>query len=131
MTPEDAESIVQEYGGAVASLKAGDAVLPNSVLSYSKTRIRYAFYMYIEELIKIGALGQNHADALVQTYALLNTRFQENAGKINKLHKQYAISEKAREELARYGGLTVGLPSIEDMQELADYIEECKRVDFS
>lgn len=131
MTPEEAEQIVRDYGGAVASLKEGDAVLSTSALPYSKPRIRYAFYMYIEELVKINALDQSHVDALVQTYAMLNTRFQDDADKINQLHKQYAKDEKAREELAEYGGLTVGLPSIEEIQELSAYIEECQRVDFS
>lgn len=131
MTPEEAERIIQDYGGVVASLKEGEAVLPNRILPYSKTRIKYAFYMYIEELVKMGAFEQNHADALVQTYALLYSRFQDEAAKINELHKKYATDDKAREELDKYGGFTVGLPDVAAMEELADYIEECKKVDFN
>jgi hypothetical protein len=125
MTPEEAEQIVRDYGGAVASLKPGDAVLPESALPYSKTRIKHAFYTYIEALVEMGALEDDHASALVQTYALLNTRFREGAEHINVLYKHYAKNEDARKELDKYGGITIGMPSIDDMEELRGYIEEC------
>ncbi|MFZ1323772.1 MAG: hypothetical protein WAQ57_01265 [Candidatus Saccharimonadales bacterium] len=131
MKPEEAERIINDYGGAAASLPDGDAVLPLTALPYSKIRIRYAFYMYIEELIKMGVLEDEHLTAMVQTYALLNSRFQKDAEKINKLHKQYAKNEQARKQLDEYGGLLVGLPSIEEMEELTSYAEECHKVDFS
>ncbi len=64
-------------------------------------------------------------DAMIQTYALLNSRFHKDAAKINQLRSQYVNSEKAREELALYGGITVGMPSIEEMEELAEFVDEC------
>lgn len=126
MKPEEAEKIVQNYGGAVASLKKGDAVLPLSALPNSKARIKYAFYVYIEELTRLDAMEEDHTFALLQTYALLNTRFQKEADKINDLHRQWKSSESARAKLEEYGGYLVGLPSDDDMYELAEFIDECK-----
>lgn len=127
MTAEEAEKIVQDYGGAVASLREKNIVLPLSALPYSKTRIRYAFYAYIERLVQDSLLTQEYADALVHTYALLNTRFRDNAEKINSAFSHYTRSEKARNYIERYGGPTLGMPSIEDMNELTEFLEECSK----
>lgn len=125
MTGEQAEKIINDFGGAVASLPEKQAVLPLSSLPYPKAVIRYAYFIYIEELVKSSLLTDDYANALVQTYALIDSRFKEDSERINELHKQYVKSEKAREALKEYGGLTVGLPSVEAMQELLDFIEVC------
>src|SRR5688572_5734963 len=110
MKPEEAEQIVRDFGGAVASLPDDQPVLSTSALPYSKIRIRYAFYLYIETLVGSGLLEDDHANMMVQTYALLNTRFRDNADEINNAYKKYADDDNAREYLKPYEGLAVGMP---------------------
>jgi len=70
MNPFDAEKIINSYGSALSVGTSGIA-RPESLLPYSKARIKYAYFVYLENIIKQGLLSQEIGDNLVNTYSSL------------------------------------------------------------
>ena len=126
MTPEEAENIVNAYGGIIANIPTGDRVQDVLSLPYSPARIRYAFFVYTEALIKQGLFNDDLKQNLETTYALLDTRFIEgDVAKLNKALRLYAKNEKARDYVNANGGLAVGMPSTARMVEYHNFVVDC------
>ena len=125
MKPEDAEKIINAYGGVIASINNGDYVQDVFALPYSPGRIRYAYFVYTEALIKDGLFTNEIDNTLCTTYAMIDTRFVENPDELNKALKIYAENEDARELVNKYGGLAATLPSLEKMTEYNNFVADC------
>ncbi|PIR85881.1 hypothetical protein COU14_02015 [Candidatus Kaiserbacteria bacterium CG10_big_fil_rev_8_21_14_0_10_44_10] len=125
MNKYQAEKIINDYGGMIADTPEGDLVRDVFSLPYSPGRIRYAFFVYTEALIKEGLFNDEIENNLSMTYASLETRFVENPDKVNKAKRLYTKSEKAREYLDSRGGLTAFMPSVEKMTEYHNFVADC------
>ena len=134
MTPQTAEKLVNAYGGALAVGYTGTA-RPISLLPASKARVRYAFYVYIAELVKRNVLTEDIGNNLVGSYCHIDS-FIDNkkAEKFNKIAKQMedeveakAISKIDTEEKREYMDFirdAYGSPRA--LTEISDYIRECQ-----
>jgi hypothetical protein len=125
MNKIEAEKIINEYGGYIASIKEGDKVQDIFSLPYSPGRIRYAFFVYTEALIKEDLFNDETFNNLQLTYAMLDSRFVEDSQKLNKALRVYAKNEKAREYVNSRGGLTATIPSVEKMNEYNNFVADC------
>lgn len=125
MNKHVAEKIINEYGGMIADTPKGDIVRDVFSLPYSPGRIRYAFFVYTEALIKEDLFNDDIKKNLEGTYAMIDTRFVEDYQKVNKAFRLYAKNEKAREYLNSRGGLTAFMPSLEKMTEYNNFVAEC------
>lgn len=126
MTPAEAEKVINQYGAAIASIEENAIVQDVFSLPYSPAKIRYAYFVYVEALIQQGILTDKIAGDLSQTYAMIDSRFVEEAAEINKAWPQYASSEAAREIINKHGGLTALMPSTKKMIEFHNYIADCQ-----
>jgi len=125
MTPEEAEKIIRDFGAIIANIPKGYNVQDVFKLPYSPGRIRYAYFVYTEALIKEGLFNDEIRNRLVITYASIDTLFIEESEKLNKALRLYEKSEKAREYAKTRGGLTAGLPSVEKMTEYNNFVADC------
>jgi len=74
MTGEEAEKIVQDYGGAIAKGTDGNVVRRKIWLPYSKATIKQAYFEYISAIIlELHGLPKDIGTKLVLTYSMLNT----------------------------------------------------------
>lgn len=125
MTGEVAENILNQYGGVIASCPKGDIVQSVFDLPYSPGRIRYAHFVYIEALIEQELFTEDIGENLKNTYAMLDSRFVENADEINHAFKSYAKDKKSRQIIEENGGLASFMPSLQKINELHNFIADC------
>jgi hypothetical protein len=125
MSIEEAEKIVQEYGGFIADIKLGDIVQDLFKLPYSPARIRYAILMYTETLVNNGLLSKDTENSLQMLYSALDSRFvEQDADKINSAYTHYKTNEKARKYLDSKGGLQSFVGNVEKMNEYYNFIAD-------
>lgn len=89
MTAQEAEVIVNQYGGVIAETPPGSIKRKASSLPFSKALIKYAFFIYIETLVETNALTEEVGYPLVYTYGLLSTFINDDeAEKVNQLYRR-------------------------------------------
>ena len=89
MTKFEAEAIKCKYGGAIAN---GGMFKRISTLPCSKVLIKYAYFVYIEAIIKdFGMLSKEEGTALVQCYSMMDL-FIEDA-EADRLNANFALSK--------------------------------------
>lgn len=94
MTPIEAEKIINDYWKSIKDI--GEFIKqPISDLPCSPGKIRYAHFIYGEELVKRDLLTWEIADKLAMSYSDIHDRFVEDPTPMNKKHKKYI--EKLKE----------------------------------
>lgn len=78
MPPKEAERIIWAYHDVLQRLPADRLSHPISALPCSLARIRWAFFVHLQELVQRKALTQRHGDELKNIYSLLGTFFNDN-----------------------------------------------------
>lgn len=126
MSPEEARKIVAAYGGVIADIADGDSYQDINSLPNSPAMIRYAYFVYTQEVLELGKLTEDLKNSLETTYALLDTRFIDEPEKLNKAFRLYGKSEKARQYVNSHGGLSGPMPSVAKMIEYHNFIVECQ-----
>jgi len=105
------------------------------LLPASKAKIRYAFYVYIAELVKNSQLTKEIGNNLVGAYIGLRSFIDDKkADKFNKIHRQIEEEVKTKnnsdidtEEKKEYMDFIKEVYGImADMAEINDYIRECQ-----
>ncbi len=90
MTPIEAEKIINEYWRSMKDLRSAKAIVqPISDLPCSTGMIKYAHFVYGEELIKKNLLTKKIGDQLTQSYSKIHSRFVEDSDHINTKYKEY------------------------------------------
>lgn len=132
MDKYQAEKIVKEYGGAIANDK--NVFKKSSTLPCSKAKIRYAFFVLINAVVKEqGHIKENIGQNLVAIYCMLDSFVSDkDADRLNKIleimkNKQldrtkpeYNIDDK------EYSSLVINtLRNGKYFDEINEYIEEC------
>jgi hypothetical protein len=127
MTPFEAEQIVNKYGAALSKGKDGEIARPISLLPCSKSRIRYAYYVYLSELNK-SCINKNLLDKYLITYsALYSFISDEEAVIVNKtLYKIINNQTLTEEEDELYIGFkNMMYSSGNDLDDINNFMKEC------
>lgn len=140
MTPEEAEKIVNQFGGVISVPGVAPFIRKKSSLPYSSGRIKMAYFVLIDALIKRdGPLPQKIGEMLSQTYIQLGQFIDdEEADKLSKIHLKYKslknLNDKlgkdpeAKEEYMVFMKRSTGAIMSADLQdEFADFVNECYR----
>ena len=134
MNKYQAEKIVNAYGGVIAKGTAGGIVRRKSLLPCSKARIKQAYFIYIEAIIKeLGGLPEDMGEKMVLTYSMLNGFADDEEAdeiiKIAKLIKDNKIDTKNPSDKKKFNKYSkYAMKSIRDgelFDEINEYIEEC------
>jgi hypothetical protein len=131
----ESEQIVKLYGKAITELREGDVVQPITDLPCSPAKIKFAFFVLTKHLIDKGALSAQLAEDFVRAYAIINSRFQEQADEINREHKQIFYNSKSdiinkmkefEEKYSLENGCQPGLASVKALLEFHNFIADCQ-----
>src|SRR3989338_4112860 len=92
MTPREAEKIVNLYGGAFTN--ETNIARKKSLLPCSVAKIKQAYFIYIEELIKHNLLTKGVGTTLALTYSMLDAFVDDaEAEKIHEVNKKIISGE--------------------------------------
>lgn len=89
MTVAEAESICRAYGSFFANINEmkdydkGTCVFSSFDLPWSPAKLKYAFFVFAEDLVKHGEIDE-HFDTLKLMYGTIDGTFKEEADKINE-----------------------------------------------
>ena len=129
MNKYQAEKIIKDYGGAIASDKS--VFKKQSTLPCSKAKIRYAFYVCLSAIIdQRGCLPKDIGENLVAIYCMLDAFVpDEDAVRLNKVNEMIKSkqlnSEKSKEQIEEYFSLVPNaLRNNNYFDEINDYIRE-------
>ncbi|MCH7974145.1 MAG: hypothetical protein IH949_09715 [Bacteroidetes bacterium] len=89
MTSIEAEKIIENYHNSIKDLRPVSIVQPESDLPYVKGWIRYAHFVYGEELIKQNILSKDIAEMLIESYSLLDEYFVEEPKPVNEQYREF------------------------------------------
>lgn len=127
-----AEKIVNNYGGAIAD---GEGVFrKQSTLTCSKTKIRYAFYVYIDAIINDkGCLPEKIGQDLVAAYSMLDSFIPDKeADRLNKIYEMFKSKQlnpensEDKKQITEYFSLvTNAMRNGNYFDEINEFIDEC------
>jgi len=132
MDKYQAEKIVKEYGGAIANDK--NVFKKSSTLPCSKAKIRYAFYVLMDAVVKEqGHIQEDIGQNLVAIYCMLDSFVSdENADRLNKIPEMIKNKQLDREkpenknQIDEYFSLVPNaLRNGKYFDEINEYIKEC------
>ena len=127
MTPHQAESIINQYGAALARGTDGGIARKLSWLPCSVCKIRLAFFVYVNELISCGILTQKIGEELKGTYHALNQFMADaDADTINDIHHKVgagvSLTESDDKILWQFMSR---MSNTDNLFEFNSYINEC------
>jgi hypothetical protein len=137
MKIDEAQKIVNQYGAIYADPTEGDVKLvhPITDLPCSPAKVKLAFFTFTEYLIENNQLSKEQAEALISTYASINTAFREQAEEINKGYRQIFKNfqkedieklNQFEEDYSLQSGTWPSMPSPEAQIEFHNFIADCQ-----
>jgi len=89
MTPIEAEKIIENFHKSIKDLRPDAIVQPKNDLPYVIGWIKYAHFVYGEELIKENIITKEIAEMLTESYGIINLFFVENPELINEKYRDF------------------------------------------
>lgn len=127
MTPLEAEEIINKFWKSIKSLGgATEIVQPISDLPCSQGKIKYAHFIYGEELIKKNLLTDKVGSQLIESYAKISQVFVEDPETINAEHRQYIDSLKRGVHLNKNPRLHLAGIGLKDNIEYNNFLADCQ-----
>ncbi len=127
MTPQEAERILQAYSTALGSGANGGIARNLSALPCSKSRIRYAYYVYLTYLTGHGDQYQDLIQKLMVTYAALPQFIPDKEARtINDIfEKKRTQSDISDDEAKMYSEFQSRAFDASQMMEIDAFVHEC------
>lgn len=94
MTPIEAGKIKENFHKSIKDLRPDAIVQPRSDLPYGSGWIKYAHFVYGEELIKQNKMTKEMAEILTESYGIIDLFFVEDPEPINAKYKEFISSLK-------------------------------------
>jgi hypothetical protein len=95
MTSIEAQKIILDYHKSFKDLRPDCIVQSQSILPYVKGWIRYAHFVYGEELINQNKLSKDIAEILIESYSLIDEYFVEEPEPINEEYRKFISNLKS------------------------------------
>lgn len=132
-----AEKIINQYGAVIAKASEAGNLRKKSLLPCAKAKIKLAYFIYIDALIKeFGQLQEKIGENLVMTYSMLNAFIDDNEFEkqslIYKEIKEKKLDNKKvedKEKINKY--FCSALKAMRDEElfdEINEYIGECYKI---
>lgn len=128
MTPLEAEEIINKYSKCIKSLDGTtEIVQPISDLPCSQGKLKFAYFIYGEELIKKKLLPEKVGSYLIESYSWICQQFAEDPETINAEHRQYIERIKQGSEIAQNNPrLTLAKNAVKDSIEYNNFLADCQ-----
>lgn len=130
MNINEANKIIDRYTDSLSKLKQGDIARKRSFLKDSPARIKQAYFVYIEWLVKSqeGFIDKKIGDLLVTTYSAINCFLDDaDADRANELFKKFKTTKDMKywEQFQKeYGGMSSLMSNDKSFDEINEFIGE-------
>lgn len=134
MELKQAQHIINGYSKLLARVDEKNLFMPKSLLPCSDAMIRYAFYTYVDELVRMSKMTASAAESLIVAYAHLSFFVDnEHADTLNKIANKHYQDKRDPETiklLEQNHAIIKQLSQRKDtmIRELSDYIKDCVQV---
>jgi hypothetical protein len=89
MNPIEAKKIIDDFHKAIKDLRPEAIVQSNEDLPYGSGKIKFAHFVYGEELVKRAKITEEILQELHESYGLINSFFNEESDAINTKYREY------------------------------------------
>lgn len=89
MTSIEAEKIIENFHKSIKDLRPDAVVQPRNDLPYVPGWIKYAHFVYGEELIKQNMMTEKIAEMLTESYGIIDLFFVEDPEPINAKYREF------------------------------------------
>ncbi len=89
MTTAEAERIIKQFHNSIEDLRPIAVVQPKEKLPHTPAKIKYAHFIYGEELIKTAKIAERILQEIMESYGIIDSFFREDHEKINIKYKEY------------------------------------------
>jgi hypothetical protein len=89
MTPIEAKKIIENYHLSIKDLRPNAIVQSNKELPYTAARIKYAHFVYGEEIVKGAKIAEKIVSKITESYGLIDSLFSEDSEQINARYREY------------------------------------------
>lgn len=134
MELQQAQHIINGYSKLLARVDERNLFMPKSLLPCSDAMIKYAFYTYVDELVRMSKMTTSAAESLIVAYAHLSFFVEsEHAETLNKIANKDYHDKRDPETiqlLEQNHAIIKQLSQRKDtmIRELSEYIRDCVKV---
>lgn len=134
MELQQAQHIINGYSKLLARVDERNLFMPKSLLPCSDAMIKYAFYTYVDELVRMSKMTTSAAESLIVAYAHLSFFVEsEHAETLNKIANKDYHNKRDPETiqlLEQNHAIIKQLSQRKDtmIRELSEYIRDCVKV---
>lgn len=134
MELKQAQLIINDYSKLLSRVDEKNLFMPKSALPCSDAMIKYAFYTYVDELVRMHKMTASAAESLIIAYAHLSFFVEsDHAETLNKIANKDYHDKRDREtiELLEQNHAMIKLLSQRKdtmVKELSEYIKDCVQV---
>lgn len=89
MTPTEAQKIIKTFHQSIKDLRPNAIVQSSKNLPCTSARIKYAHFVYGEELIKLGKITEKIYQEMLESYGIIDSFFIEDPEPINIKYREY------------------------------------------
>jgi hypothetical protein len=89
MTPVEAKEIIERFHHSIKDMRPNAIVQSNKELPYTQAKIRYAHFVYGEDIIKRTELTEEMLQELQESYGIIDSLFVEEPGPKNAKYRKY------------------------------------------
>lgn len=126
MTPSEAKTIINDYVRLIKKIDdLNGIVISIDELPYSVGKIKYAHFVYAEELIKQNQLTKIIGDQLIETYGYINKFFVENPEDINLEYRKY-LSDLDKKIISNNPHVILAEIALANNIEFNNFLAECE-----
>jgi len=94
MTPIEAEKIIEKFHKSINDLRPNAIVQSSKELPWTSSRIKYAHFVYGEELIKNVKITEEILQKMLESYGIIDSFFSEDPEPINVKYEEYVVGLK-------------------------------------
>jgi hypothetical protein len=123
MTPIDAKNIIDKYHQSIKDLRPNAIVQSSDARPYTSARIKYAHFVYGEDLIKSRNFTEEAIKELRESFGIIDSLFREDSEQINAKYREYI--EGLRNGLITEFRMPNPFGEIEPVIEFHIFLDEC------
>ncbi len=89
MRPIEAQKVINDFHESIKDSRPDNIVQSSKKLPYTYARIKYAHFIFAEELIGRAEMTEENFQETMESYGIINSLFSENPESINLKYREY------------------------------------------
>ena len=89
MTPNEAKNVIEKFHKSIKDLRPNAIVQSKEDILYTSARIKYAHFVYGEEIVKRVKITKEIYQEVLESYGIIESLFREDPEPINARYREY------------------------------------------